>query len=265
MELIVPLAARVRRLQALPPEARDPVARGRAVPVPAAVRAAADEALQRGETHYTDRPGILPLRQQVARRLARDFGAQVDAAKGVVITCGGTEARFVAVQQLLPEGGTLIALSHPERVAAACIVRDVNLVGPDATVVGPDATVVGPDATVVGPDATIASDARVALYLNGETPDDVADPWLQRAQAARWPVVFEADAGGRHPAALGLAEQTITIGSLGLEEGMASWRLGFLAAPAAQAGPLRDFKQALTICTTNVSQWGALALEGDPA
>jgi aspartate/methionine/tyrosine aminotransferase len=244
MELIVPLAARVRRLQELPPEARDAVARGRAVPVPAAVRTAADEALQRGETHYTDRPGILPLRQQVARRLARDFGAEVDAAKGVVITCGGTEARFVAVQQLLPEGGTLVALSHPERVAAACIVRDVALAGPAATV---------------------ADGARVALYLNGETPDDVADAWLERARDGGWPIVFEADAGGRHPAALGLAEQTVTIGSLGLEEGMASWRLGFLAAPAAKAGPLRDFKQALTICTTNVSQWGALALEGDAA
>jgi aspartate/methionine/tyrosine aminotransferase len=244
MELIVPLAARVRRLQALPPEARDAVARGRSVPVPAAVRMAADEALQRGETHYTDRPGILPLRQQVARRLAREFGAEVDAAKGVVITCGGTEARFVAVQQLLPQGGTLVALSHPERVAAACIVRDVTLAGPAAPVAG---------------------EARVALYLNGETPDDVAGPWLERARSALWPVVFEADAGGRHPAALGLAEQTVTIGSLGLEEGMASWRLGFLAAPAAKAGPLRDFKQALTICTTNVSQWGALALEEDAA
>jgi (5-formylfuran-3-yl)methyl phosphate transaminase len=244
MELIVPLAQRVHRLQALAPDARDAVARGRAVDVPEAVRAAADEALRRGETHYTDRPGILPLRQQVARRLAREFGAEVDAAKGVVITCGGTEARFVAVQQLLPEGGTLVALSHPERLAAPCVVRDV---------------------TLVGPDATVASEARVALYLNGETPNDVADPWLERARAGGWPVVFEADAGGRHPAALGLAEQTVTIGSLGLEQGMASWRLGFLAAPVAKAGPLRDFKQALTICTTNVSQWGALALETEPS
>ena len=242
MELIVPLAGRVRRLQALPAEARDAVARGRAVAVPEAVREAADAALQRGETHYTDRPGILPLRQQVAHRLERDFGVQVDAGKGVVITCGGTEARFVAVQQLLPRGGTLVALSHPERVAAACVVRDVRLAGPDG----------GPD----GP---------VAVYLNGETPYAVADAWLARARDHGWPIVFEADAGGRHPAALGLAEQTVTIGSLGLAEGMASWRLGFLAAPAATAGPLRDFKQALTICTTNVSQWGALALESEPS
>ena len=246
MDLVVPLAARVAKLQALPPEARDATARGADVDVPQAVRDAADAALARGETHYTDRPGILPLREQVARDVQARFGVEVDAKAGVVITCGGTEARFVAVQQLLPTGGTLIALSHPERVAAACIVRDVALVAAD--------------------DAAADDGTGVALYLNGETPHDVADAWLARAKAQGWPVMYEADAGGRHPATLGLAEQTITIGSLGLDQGMASWRLGFLAAPVAKAGPLREFKLALTLCSTNVSQWGALGLDqGDAA
>ncbi len=251
MELVVPLAARVAKLQALPPEARDATARGADVDVPQAVRDAADAALARGETHYTDRPGILPLREQVARDVKARFGVDVDAKGGVVITCGGTEARFVAVQQLLPTGGTLVALSHPERVAAACIVRDVTLVDAD-------------DARPTRQDGGV-----VALYLNGETPHDVADAWLERAKTEGWPVMYEADAGGRHPATLGLADQTITIGSLGLEQGMASWRLGFLAAPIAKAGPLREFKLALTLCSTNVSQWGALGLapssEGEAA
>jgi len=251
MELVVPLAARVARLQALPPAARDATARGADVDVPQSVRDAADAALARGETHYTDRPGILPLREQVARDLKVRFGVDVDAKGGVVITCGGTEARFVAVQQLLPTGGTLIALSHPERVAAACIVRDVALVTADAA------------PTLDG--APGGDGPGVALYLNGETPHDVADAWLARAQAQGWPVMYEADAEGRHPATLGLADQTITIGSIGLAQGMASWRLGFLAAPVAKAGPLREFKLALTLCSTNVSQWGALGLEGGDA
>lgn len=246
MDLVVPLAARVAKLQALPSEARDATARGADVDVPQAVRDAADAALARGETHYTDRPGILPLREQVARDVQARFGVEVDAKGGVVITCGGTEARFVAVQQLLPTGGTLIALSHPERLAAACIVRDVTLATAD--------------------DGATDDATGVALYLNGETPHDVADAWLARAKTQGWPVMYEADAGGRHPATLGLAEQTITIGSLGLDQGMASWRLGFLAAPVAKAGPLREFKLALTLCSTNVSQWGALGLDqGDAA
>jgi aspartate/methionine/tyrosine aminotransferase len=241
--LVVPVADRVRALASLSAEARDPVSRGAAVAVPEAVRTAAQEALARGETHYTDRPGILPLRQNVAAALAQAFGIDVDAKNGVVVTCGGTEARFVAVQQLLPPGGTLVALSHPERVAAACLIRGVTLAGPD--------------------DAP--SGAAVVVVLAGDTPHDVADAWLARARANGWAIVFEGDAGGRHPAALGYGDLTITIGSIGLAQGMASWRLGYLAAPAAKAGPLRDFKQALTICSTNVSQWGALALESDLA
>lgn len=241
--LVVSVADRVRALASLSPEARDPVSRGAAVAVPEAVRGAAQEALARGETHYTDRPGILPLRQNVAAALAHAFGIDVDAKNGVVVTCGGTEARFVAVQQLLSPGGTLVALSHPERVAAACLIRGVTLAGPDDAPSG--------DAVVV--------------YLAGDTPHDVADAWLARAKAHGFAIVFEADAGGRHPAALGYGDLTVTIGSIGLAHGMASWRLGYLAAPAAKAGPLRDFKQALTICSTNVSQWGALALESDLA
>ena len=278
MDLVVPLAGRTFRLQALPPAARDATERGTDADIPERVRELADEALQRGETHYTDRPGIMPLRQQVAAWLGRRFGIEVDAGSGVVITCGGTEARFVAVQQLLPTGGTLVALSNPERVAGACIVRDVTLAGPEASLTGtPDGSVAGPGAgsgagseagsaagSAAGSVAGLAEGSEagaVAIYLDGTTPKATADRWLTRAAVNGWPVVFEAGFGGPHPAASGLADLTITIGSLGLEQGLAAWRVGYLAAPAAKAGPLRDFKQALTLCTTNVSQWGALGLE----
>lgn len=246
MDLVVPLADRVVQLQALSAAARSPSEVGASVEVPADVREAAADALFRGETHYADRPGILPLRERVAAAVASSFGVGVDPKSGVVITCGGTEARFVAVQQLLSPGDTLVALARPDAVAGACLVRGVRRV----------------DGTTS--DATSAAQAltgRAALYLDGTVPDAVRAPWLAAASERGWPVVFDADAGGRHPADDGVGDATVTIGSIGLASGMASWRLGYLAAPATTAGPLRDFKQALTICTTNVSQWGALALE----
>jgi aspartate/methionine/tyrosine aminotransferase len=234
MPLSVPLARRIARLA----PAREAIRDGTDAEVPAVARDASAAALDRGETHYTDRPGIMPLRQKVAERLASIYGVDVDAVKGVVITCGVTEARFVAIQQLIPSGsGTVVALSHPERVAGACVVRDVQLAGPDDDVNG-----------------------HALVYLSADTPAARRDAWLSRAKAQGWPVLFEAGDGGWHPATAGLAEQTVTIGSLGLAEGLEAWRIGYLAAPSATAGPLRDFKQALTLCTTNLSQWGALAL-----
>jgi hypothetical protein len=145
----------------------------------------------------------------------------------------------VAVQQLLPRGGTLVALSHPERVAAACVVRDVTLAGPDAD----------------------PEHRGVAVYLNGETPHDVADAWLARARER----LADRVRGRRRRPPPGHARPRRADDhdrQPRPRQGMASWRLGFLAAPAAKAGPLREFKQALTICSTNVSQWGALGLGG---
>ncbi|CAN5835834.1 hypothetical protein BH23DEI1_BH23DEI1_19190 [soil metagenome] len=235
MALAVPLAARVGLLQNVAGNG----GAGAVTAVPASARDASIAALDRGETHYTDRPGILPLRQSVADALRARHDVEIDAAKGVVITCGVIEARFVAIQQLVPAGsGTVVALSHPERIAAACVVRDVRLVGPDADVQGP-----------------------AIVYLTSDTPAETRDPWLARAAEEGWAVVFEAaEESGFHPASAGLAEATVTVGGIGFDQGLEAWRVGFLAAPAATAGPLRDFKQSLTLCTTNLSQWGALAL-----
>jgi aspartate/methionine/tyrosine aminotransferase len=232
MAFAVPIAERAQQLLNL----SEPTEVQRTL-VPASIREAAIVALNRGETHYTDRPGILPLRQKVAEFLRARFDVTVNPKSSVVITCGATEARFVAVQQLLQPGQTLRALSHSERVQGAAIVRGLSLL--------------------------TASDADAdtgAIYLNSLTPEDIRSRWLARAKDSGGWVIFEVMGDAAfHPAAAGLLEQTVTIGAIGDEAGLAAWRVGFLAAPEKNATPLRDFKQALTICTTNLSQWAALA------
>jgi len=234
MALAVALAARVATLAATARAEREAAD----LPVPEAARSASAEALDRGETHYTDRPGIGPLRTLVAKRLSERFAFDVDGDAGVVITCGVTEARFVAMQQLVGVGGVVVALSNPERIAAACVVRGASVVGPDA-----------------------ASDGVAAVYLGADADPEARERWLATAVANDLAVVFEPGEGEvRHPAADGAGAHTVTIGGIGHESGLEGWRVGYLAAPVAKAAPLRDFKQALTLCTTNLSQWGALAL-----
>ena len=58
-------------------------------PVPAEILDGVRKALEGGETHYTDRPGVRELRERVARKL----GYEPDE---VVITNGESEGRFVA-------------------------------------------------------------------------------------------------------------------------------------------------------------------------
>ena len=54
-----------------------------------------------------------------------------------------------------------------------------------------------------------------------------------------------------------LAKRVVTINSL--SDRMAGWRLGWMAGSEA-ALRLRAGKQAITICTTAVSQWAGLEL-----
>ncbi len=237
MRLAVPLAERAETLLARGyDELESPAER----PPEVVVRATLD-ALARGETHYTDRPGILPLRQAVTRDLKTRFGIDIDSKANTVITCGVTEARFVAVQELLAPGESLYAGTYGERLGGALTVRGAQ------------------SAEGVG-------EAPV-LYLSSAMPEEEQRALLDEAAEGAL-VIFEVEEGEGtfHPALLAsFAERTVTIGDLGAASGLLSWRVGFLAAPPSSAPGLRDFKQALTICTTNLSQWAALALLEDRA
>ena len=234
MDLAVPLAKRARTLLAHGyAERGSPTERASDVAVRATL-----EALARGETHYTDRPGILPLREGVTKTLVERFGVTVDPQANTVITCGATEARFVAVQELLASGETLYAGTAPDRLFGALTVRGAEF-------------------------AETPEAARV-LYLSSHMSEDEQRELLGHTSDTAT-VIFEIDetATTFHPAQLGaFRERTVTIGDLGTDDGLGGWRVGFLAAPPASAAGLRDFKQALTICTTNLSQWAALAVLG---
>lgn len=232
MALAVPLAERAERLAA---RGYDKLS-GSGGPVPeVAVRATLD-ALARGETHYTDRPGILPLREAVTKRLRERFGLNIDPKANTVITCGATEARFVAVQELLEPGDGLYAEANPEWLEGPLVIRGAEL--------------------------TDELEAAKVLYLSSSLPEDKQRGLLERLSDEAL-IVLELDdeASTFHPAQLEpFADRTVTIGDLGVQDGLLSWRVGFLAAPPSNAAGLRDFKQALTICTTNLSQWAALSV-----
>lgn len=234
MPIAVPLAARTRHLpgdEPAPQPEHD---------VAAAARQAASDALDRGETHYTDRPGIPELRMVLAQRAEQAVGMGFTASE-TVVTCGVTESRFVAIQQLASPTTTVVALGHPERLRGACMIRGVTL-----------------------QEATTPWPADALLYVPEDASGSAANDALDRARDAGCAIIMEIDVATLdapfQPADHGLADHTVVIGDAAGPFGALAWRVGFLMAPSVQVGPLRDFKQALTICTTAVSQWGTLAL-----
>ena len=70
----------------------------------------ASDALEGGQTHYVDVPGIMPLREAIADSLPSGY-----TSEGVLVTAGVQEARFLALQVLAEESSVLAVPSivHP--------------------------------------------------------------------------------------------------------------------------------------------------------
>ena len=87
----------------LPPpigrHAKDLSADGMLRPLDERVIAASSEALEAGQTHYVDVPGIAPLREAIADALNRASGASYEPGN-IIVTAGLQESRFLSIQKI---------------------------------------------------------------------------------------------------------------------------------------------------------------------
>ena len=85
------------------------------------IKAAAIDAIKRGETKYTPVAGIPPLREAIANKFKRENGLDYDPSQ-VIVGTGGKQILFNALMATLNEGDEVIIpapfwVSYPEMVA----------------------------------------------------------------------------------------------------------------------------------------------------
>jgi aspartate/methionine/tyrosine aminotransferase len=239
------LAQRIARLQDLPPYQP-----GSELP-PAALSALLEEvedALLRGETHYTVRPGMPELRRRLVNELAAMGGPSYEGIDGTVITSGDAEALFT----LLPD-----FRSRPGVVLTGCPgpcrhERLFELMRLQAR----------PAQTGTVPDAEIR-----LVYREWPADRNLHEALLQRALASAVPDVLNlhallASARGlhlppHHP------DRTVFIGNFDSLPGVAAFRVGFLAGPPNEARRAAVWRQAFSICSPGPSQRAALKALSD--
>ncbi len=202
--------------------------------LPPSVIDAAISALDRGETHYTDRPGIPEFRSWVAEHLRERYSVSVDPSE-VTITCGSTEARYVCMSLLTEPGSAVLCPGDGERIRGALHLAGARIVD------------------------SIQDDVCL-LYITPDIYRETSIELLQRAEESDWWIIYDLSFARTttpfHPAQNAkLAPRLVTIDSL--SDHMAGWRLGWMAG-SEMALRLRAGKQAITICTTAVSQWAGL-------
>ena len=216
------------------------------------IRQAVISALEAGETRYTARTGIEPLREAIAARSTSEgFPTTPETC---VVTNGGSEGLFIALQSLIIPGD-LVALVGPVAPQVAALVRFVG--GRVERV--PGLPLSGLDsASVVVLTAASGIDGRLtANNLLAELLEDAAGSGtiviLDRSAV---PDCYDQPQPFPRP---DLAADIVTIGSFSGAFGLAGWRAGYFTAPERLIARLAGLKESMSISTTTPTQFAMLA------
>ncbi|MCY4020276.1 MAG: pyridoxal phosphate-dependent aminotransferase [Chloroflexi bacterium] len=258
-DLNTPLLPQVARADS------DLEADGMRAPLDERIIAAASAALEDGQTHYVDVPGIGPLRDAVAEYLNGAVGAHYRAGN-VVITAGLQEARFLSIQMIGEQYDSIAlpAVVHPG-VRKALGVRSRN---PKTMPADPAQGYLAPLDAI----AQAAADGCRLFYL--ESPSRLSGAaYAADEVAAISQIVADKDAAviwdqglapwveGAYASLAALdsdCARTAAIGEAYSGMGLASWFVGYIAAPEAWVPAMQSQKQIMAICTSTASQYAAL-------
>lgn len=233
------------------------------------VAAAVAAALERGETHYTARPGIRPLREALAAVLADESGIHYDPETEILVSSGGQEGLFVTVQMLVRPGDEVL-LADPGYPSYADAVRLAGGI-PVAIPVNPTDGV-GLTAEAIAAHCTPRT--RLLILITPDNPTGTVIPRDEMAKIAALAVerdllvlfdeIYKAFLfdGAEHvniAAFPGMRERTVIVGSFSKGYAMTGWRVGYVAGAMSLLQPITDLKLALSICSAAPSQWAALA------
>ena len=186
-----------------------------------ALRSYLGQHLTDGETHYTTRPGMIPLRERIGEMLGR-----VGGADEVVITASEGESLYVTLLSLHARPGSVVVTSDPGDHVGLFAWMQIE---------------------PVPADHERAADAIASLVQANDKPSATASGPTITAIGSSLP-----DPGAHIDAG------SIIIGDLNGVPGLDHFHLGFAVGPLERIKGIMTWKQALSICTAAPSQRVAL-------
>ncbi|MHC1602218.1 MAG: pyridoxal phosphate-dependent aminotransferase [Methermicoccaceae archaeon] len=239
---------------------------------PPHIKQAAWDAMQQGQTHYTQSAGIPELREEIARKLREENG--LDTNPSQVMTTPGAKYAIFEVACALLESGDEVALIGPAWVSYEACVKFTS-----ARTVWMNTSM--EDSFRPDPDkmAECVSSATKMLILNSpcnptgavyseDTIKAIADlacdyDFFVLSDEIYEKIIYE----GKHTSIGsfdGMQDRTITINGFSKAYAMTGWRLGYVAAPDwIIKGMLKLQSQSVSHPTSFVQWAGVAALRGE--
>ena len=232
---------------------------------PPLVQAAAQQAIQDGQTQYTHALGLQALRERISQWYAQRWGLAIDPGR-IVVTAGASAALHLACMALVDDGDEILLPdpSYPcnRQFVQAAGGRAVLLPTTAAQRYQLDAAQVrqawGPQTKGV----LLASPSNpTGTSIHPGVLRDI-DQFVQ--QRGGITIVDEIYLGLSHDAtygqsALRLGEHVISVNSFSKYFHMTGWRLGWLVVPPSLVPVIESLAQHLFICPSTIAQRAALA------
>ena len=240
------------------------------------IREAAMYSLERGLTGYTSNLGLLKLREEISRYVARHFGIDYAPASEVLVSVGVSEALDLALRALLDPGDEVlyhepcyvsyspsIALAHGVPVAVPTHAADGFALRADelAARVTPRSKVLMLNFPTNPTGATMT-----AGELEGIAAICRRHDLIVLTDEIYSELTYE-DAAHRSIAALpGMKERTIFLHGFSKAFAMTGFRIGYACAPAPLIEAMMKIHQYGILCAPITSQEAALAAlrHGEP-
>ncbi len=239
---------------------------------PERIKAAAVQALRRGETKYTDVAGIPELRAAVCAKLKRDQGLDYDPAD-VLVSVGAKHTLFNLAVALLDPGDEVLVpspywVSYPEQVR---LLGAVPVPVPTDEATGFD---LDPDRLA----AAVTARTRLVVLNSPNNPTGaVFSPSALEAvgrlavERDLWIVsdeCYEALSYGGRPVSIArlapeFKRRTVVVNTCSKAYAMTGWRIGYAAGPRALIQAMTTVQSQVTSNPSSVAQWAAVeALAG---
>jgi methionine aminotransferase len=230
--------------------------------------------MREGNNQYAPMPGVIALREALARKIERLYGRRYDPATEITITSGATEAIFDTLTALVHPGDEVL-LFQP---AYDSYVPAIQLSGGTPVFV----TLRPPDYCIDWDAARRALTPRTrAIVLNSPhnptgmilTSDDMRElshlldltDAIVVSDEAYEHIIFDGarhESMSRYPA---IAERAIVIGSFAKTFHTTGWKIGWAAAPKALSAEVQSIHQWVTFAVNGAIQLAyAEFLTNDP-
>lgn len=224
-------------------------------------------ALERGRTVYTSNAGLVELKEEICKYLARRYNVHYNYKTEVLVTVGGSEAIDVALRAMVNPGDEVI-IPQPSYVSYLPCVKLTYGVPVICELREEDNFKLTKELLL----SCITDKTKVLILpfpnnptgaiLEREYLEDIAKICIEKdIYVISDEIYAELSYNGRHVSIAeleGMKERTILINGFSKSYAMTGWRLGYACGPEVILSQMIKIHQFAIMCAPTVSQYAAV-------